>query len=395
MLNGCVVIMGLYVERNPLVWNKMVQASPYAVSHHKYEVLSFSGKHVLPLVFEKGKNRLLFPFTLERSFGLRSVTVPIYDIASVLPNGPEAISMIPEALDSVVNLLKEERADLLTVSVPFLLPKEYERLLDMWFMKRDASVQPLFMDVFNRKGRLFEEIWKGVLSKHARNRARKAEKEGVSVCEVGSTEEWISDMYLCNMSSFLRQKRYPRYPHSDEEAFLVYLKKHRELLGKSFKVYGAFFGGRLIAYSATLEFNRLILVMLMMSLSEFLYKCPNDALLKHLIQHACEDGFDWIYYSFDRVSYESGRPSLHTSLRRFKFERGFRELPMNVYFLGLSRSGVFLQRLMSFYNFMFVSSAGFPSFLTDILQKLYEMQRYKRSHYRYVKAELRREISGG
>ncbi len=388
MLHGCVVIMRLYVERNPLVWNKMVQASPYAVSHHKYEVLSFSGKHVLPLVFEKGKNRLLFPFTLERSFGLRSVTVPVYDIASVLPNSPEAISMIPEALDSVVNTLKENHVDLLTISAPFLLPKRYERLMDIWLEKRNASVQPLFMDVLNSDRKPFEEIWKTGFSKHARNRTRKAEKEGVSVREIKSYEKWISDMYLCNMSSFLRQRRYPRYPHSDEDAFLVYLNKHKELLGESFRIYGAFFRGRLIAYSATLEFNELILLMLMMSLSESMPKCPNDALLEYLIRHACGGGFAWIYYSFDRVSYEADKPSLHRSLRRFKFEHGFEERPMRVYTLGLSRSGKFLQWLMSRYNYMFVSSATFPSFLTDGLQKVYEMQRYRKSRYKYVEDEL-------
>ena len=384
----------LYTEKNAFAWNKIVESSPFAVSHHKYEVLGFSN-HILPLVYEKGENRLLFPFNVESLLGFKLVTVPVYDIASILPNSLEAISLIPEALDMVLSLLENYGGDLLTVSVPFLLPKRYERVLDSWFQRRSASVQFLFADVLDKEERSFEEIWKNGFSKHARNRARKAEKEGVCVREVESFEDWISDMYLCNMSSFYRQKRYARYPHSDEKAFLVYLNKHRELLGESFKVYGAFFRGRLIAYSATLEFNRLILAMLMMSSSEFLYKCPNDAVLTHLIQHACEDGFDWIYYSFDRVSYRSGRPSLHTSLRRFKFEHGFREFPMKVYFLGLGRSGGFLQWLMSFYNFMFVSSAGFPSFLTDILQKLYEGQRYRKSRYRYVRSELARGVPSG
>ncbi|NIO36404.1 GNAT family N-acetyltransferase, partial [Candidatus Bathyarchaeota archaeon] len=378
----------LYVETDPASWNRLVEMSPYAVAHHKHEVLSFSDKRVLPLVYEKGRNYILFPLILDDNFGFRSVTVPVYDVASILPSSEDAISLLPEALDTVSSFIKGHHADLLTVTAPFLLPKSYERYMDSWFKERRATVQVLFMDLFKRDGRLFESVWKNDFSKHARNRARKADKEGVEVRRVESLKDWISDMYLCNMSSFYRQQRHPRYPHSDERAFLVYLNKHKELLGESFKVYGAFIQGRLVAYSATLEFNRLILVMLMMSLSEFMSKCPNDALLKHLVEHTCENGFDWIYYSFDRVSHESGRPSLHTSLRRFKFERGFREFPMKIYSLGLSRSGGFFQQLMSLYNFLFVSSAGFPSFLTDALQKLYERQRYRRSRYEYVRSEL-------
>ncbi|UCE29585.1 MAG: GNAT family N-acetyltransferase [Candidatus Bathyarchaeota archaeon] len=380
--------MGLHVETNSASWNRLVKMSPYAVSHHKHEVLSFSNKTVLPLIYEKRGDYILFPFNLSDNFGFRFVTVPVNDVASLLPNSPEAFSLLPEALDVVSAFLRRHHVDLLTVTAPFLLPRSYEQYLDDWFKARSVSVQVLFMDLFKRDGRSFESVWKSDFSKHARNRARKADKEGVEVREVEVLENWISDMYLCNMSSFHRQQRHPRYPHSDERAFLVYLNKHKELLGESFKVYGAFVKGRLVAYSATLEFNQLILVMLMMSLSEFMSKCPNDTLLRHLVQHACKDRFNWIYYSFDRVSHESERPSLHTTLRRFKFERGFREFPMKIYSLGLSRSGKFVQRLLSFYNFMFVSSAAFPPFVTDTLQKVYEMQRYRKSRYSYVKDTL-------
>ena len=379
-------MMKLYLERDKHAWNKVVEASPYAVLHHKYEVFTLGGNCALPLVFEREGNYISFPFRLDRFLRFRSVTVPIYDAASILPSSSEAISFISESLDFALRVLRGYGVDLLTVSAPFLLPRRYKRVLDSWFKRRNASVQFLFMDVLNTKGKSFEEIWKMGFSKHARNRARKAEKEGVCVHEVESFEDWVSDMYLCNVASFYRQRRYPRYPHSDERAFLVYLNKHKELLKESFKVYGAFFRGRLIAYLAALEFNRLITVTLTMSLSEFMSKCPNDALLKHLIQHACKNGFDWIYYSFDRVRYGSSRPSLHTSLRKFKFEHGFQEYPMKVYFLGVTRSGSFLQWLISVYNFMFMSSPNFPSFVTDALQKIYEMLRYRKSRYKYVVA---------
>lgn len=382
--------LALYVAKDQVAWNSLVEKSPFAVLHHRHEVLSF-GKRVLPVVFDNGKNRLLFPFNLENTFGFRSVSVPVYDIASVLPVDHSDIAVIPEALDLVLSLLQRNGTHMMTISAPFLVGREYEAKLDAWFNVRGASVQCLYMDILNTEGKKFEEIWERKFAKHARNRTRKAEKEGVTVREVTDFKDWITDMYLSNMSSFIRQKRYPRYPHSDPDAFLVYLNKHRDLLGDGFKVYGAFLGGRLIGYSAILEFKSLILVMLMMSMTEFMSKCPSDALLTFLIQHACEHRFDWIYYSFDRASFRSDKASLHRSLRRFKFEHGFEEHPMKVYTLGLTHAGKMLQRLTAFYNHMFVSSEALPTFLTDAIQKVYEGQRYRRSRYKYVVDELRDE----
>lgn len=380
-----VMFMNLYVQRNVHSWNSIVKASPYAVAHHEYEVLTFDKhKRTLPLVFEEGKNRLLFPLRLENFLGLRTASVPVYDLASVLPNSPQAIHLVPEALDSVQNFLRQVGVVFLTVSAPFLLPKECLHLVDVWFEKKNALVQPVFVDALHMQRKTFEEIWMNDFSKHARNRTRKAKKEGVVVREIEVFENWISHMHLCNMSSFHRQGRYPRYPHSNRDAFLVYLNRHRQLLGANYKVYGAFLGNRLIAYMATLEYKRLVLISLIMSLSEFLSKCPNDALLKHLVDHACQNDFEWIYYSFDRVRYGSDRASLHFSLRRFKFEHGFKEYPMHIYHLGLTKTGAVLQRFTSFYNFVFVTSSYLPHLMTDAIQKIYEKRRYKKSKYSYI-----------
>jgi len=390
-----VVVVRLFVERNIGAWNRAVEASPYAVLHHKYEVLAFGGKNVLPLVFEEGENRLLFPLTLEDLFGFKLATVPVYDYASVLPNCSEAIALIPEALDLALELLKKLDVDFLTMSVPFFLPGRYVRLLNKMFKEKNASIQQIFVHGLSTREKSFEEIWMNNFSKHARNRARKAEKEGVAVREIKTFGDRISDMHLCNMSSFYRQKRYPRYPHSERDAFLVYLNRHKAVLGENYRVYGAFFGKRLIAYTATVQFNKSIIISLMMSLSNFLSKCPNDALLRYIVHHACEDKLAWIFYSFDRVSQSSQRSSLLSPLVKFKFDHGFREYHMDIFSLGFTRAGRVLQQLMAFYNLMFVSSAGFPSFLTAVLQKLYERQRYRKSRYEYVRAELQRGVASG
>jgi len=380
-----VLFVKLYVEKGSNVWNQLVEASPYAVWHHKYEAFTFGKrKRSLPLVFEKGDSCLLFPFTLENFLGFHVAFVPVYDLASVLPSRIESIPLIPIALDSAVNLLKSIGVDFLIMSDHFLMPKEYHRLLNTWFEGKKALTQLIFADVLNVQGRSFEEIWMKGFSKHARNRARKAIKEGVSVREVKTFDEWVSDMHLCNMSSFSRQKRYPRYPHCDKEAFLVYLNRHKAILGENYRVYGAFFRNRLIAYMATLEFNGLIVIGLLMSLSNFMSKCPNDALLRYLVDHACKSEIKWIYYSFDRVSYSSKRPSLHSSLRRFKFEHGFEEYPMKIYYLKLTNAGAVLQRFTSLYNFLFTASSYLPHLMTDAIQKIYEKRRYKKSTYSYI-----------
>ena len=384
--------MGLYIEKNPNAWNQLVESSPYSVWHHKYDAFTFD-KHTrgLPLVFEKSGNCLLFPFSLGNFLGLNMVSVPVYDLASVLPISAESINLLPLALDSAIDLLKSASVDFMTVSAPFHMPREYHQLVNEWFKKTDPLIQPIYADVLDAQGKSFEEIWMKGFSKHARNRARKARKEGVTIQEIESFADWITDMHLCNVSSFDRQKRYPRYPHSDKEAFLAYLNRHKAILGANYKVYGAFFGNRLIAYMATLEFNRLIVIGLLMSLSHFLPKCPNDALVTHLVDHVCESEIRWVYYSFDRVSYNSKKPSLHSSLRRFKFEHGFRECPMNIYYLGLSNAGEILRRFTAFYNFMFVSSIRLPHLMTNAIQKIYEKQRYKKSRYSYISEFLSRK----
>jgi len=386
----------LYVGKDSSVWNQLVEASPYAVWHHKYEAFTFGEhKRSLPLVFEKGDSYLLFPFVLENFLGFRIASVPVYDLASVLPSRIGDIRLIPLALDSAVDFLKNEGVDFLIMSGPFIMPKEYLRIVNAWFEGKSALAQLIFADVLNVQGKSFEEIWMKEFSKHARNRARKAVKEGVSVREIKTFDEWISDMHLCNMSSFSRQKRYPRYPHSDKEAFLVYLNRHKAVLGENYRVFGAFFRNRLIAYMATLEFNGLIVIGLLMSLSNFMSKCPNDALLRYLVDHACKSGIRWIYYSFDRVSYSSQRPSLHSSLRKFKFERGFEEYPMKIYYLKLTNAGTLLQWFTSLYNFLFATSSYLPHLMTDVIQKIYEKRRYKKSRYSYISEFLNQKKTLG
>ncbi len=381
------------MEKNRQAWNLAVEASHYAVLHHKYEALTFGGNKILPLIFEKGDSRLLFPFIIEDLYSFKQATVPVYDYASVLPNGPEAIALIPEAIDHAIDFLKDVRVDLLTIGVPFFLPEAYVRLLSKVLQKENASKQEIFVHAISTQERPFEEIWMNEFSKHARNRARKAEKEGVSVREIEAFENWISDMHLCNMSSFYRQKRYPRYPHSEKDAFLGYLNRHKQILQDNYGIYGAFYDNHLIAYMATVRFSKSIVIGLMMSMSAFLSRCPNDALLKHLVQYTCDNSFSWIFYSFDRVSQSSQKPSLLSPLVKFKFDHGFREYPMKIYSLGLTRAGRVLQKLASFYNYMFVNSAGFPTLLTSPLQRVYERQKYRPSQYTYAKDDGRQGVS--
>jgi len=381
--------MKLYVEKDAHAWNSVVEGSQHSAWHHMYESFAFEKrKQSLPLVVEEGKNRLLFPYSLKSFLGFKRASVPIYDYASVLPNNPEAIPLLPKALDVTLHVLEDLEVDLLTISAPFFMPEDYLQIMDTWFEKRDAFANTIFVDALCTRDKSLEEIWMNGFSKHARNRARKADKEGVNVHEIRALEEWISDMYFCNMSSFYRQSRYPRYPHSDKEAFLAYLKWHKELLGESCRIYGASIQDRLIAYMVTLEFNRLIVITLLMSLSEFLPKCPNDALLRHLIDHACQDKFEWVCYSFDRSSYHSERRGLFSSLRRFKFEHGFEEHPMKIYFLGLTGAGRLLQQLGGIYDWLFVAGSNLPYFLTDTLQKIYERRKYRKSKYKYITHDL-------
>lgn len=370
--------MKVFAAKDSVAWNRVVEKSPFSVLHHKYEIFStFTSKKVLPLIFQEGKHSLLLPLEIVDFLGFRIATSNIYSYASILPSDSEAVFLIPAALEQAKRFLLNQGFDLFAMSSPTFLSEPYSNAISSWFVTKKASSVPLYAHLLDVRGKMFEDVWTKDFSKHARNAARKAEKVGVHVSEVEDVESWIDDLVVCNISSLRRQGRIETSRKCDRAMFLEYLTRHVRLLGDHFRVFGAFFDSRLVAYMTTIEYNKLVMITSAMSRSRYLLKRPNDALLTHIARHACEAGFDWVYYSFDRVSRFQDKPSLLPSLVRFKFEHGFKEVLVPVYRLGLTRAGKILGWLLSAYTDALVGSAYLPQVLRDGLQQFYD--RYSRS----------------
>jgi len=351
-----------------------VEHSPFSVLHHRYEVCVYEDK-AIPLIIRGQNRRYLLPLKIMDVFGSFRVSFsPIYYYASLLPESDDAVELTPVALDSLVSFLRKMRVDYLSSCAPTFLSRRYAVVLDSWFREHKANVQVVYAHVLPTEDMTFEEIWKNRFEKHARNQVRKAEKEGVNVIKINTEkgiDEWIEDIYQCNLSALKRQGRVGAYPDSYRNVLqseLISTKKH---LGGYFNIYGAVYRGRLAAYMITREYKGLLHINKAMSRTKFLRKCPNDALINALVKEACERGFRWIDYGFDRVKRGGKIRSLYPTLQKFKFKFGFEEVPVPIYRLGLSPKGKFLRALYSCRETLVVNSARIPSSIRAFLLKVY------------------------
>ena len=366
--------MQVQVAKDSSEWNAIVDKSPFSVLHHRYEAWAYKD-NALPLVIRVGNYRFLFPLEtreLLRSFRLSSS--PIYYYATILPEAEEAIDMLPSALDSTLQFLRKMRVDYLSTCAPTFLSRKSAITMNSWFRKHNASVQVIYVHLIELGGMTFADVWKNRFSKHARNQVRKAGKEGVNVVKINVEKElgeWMEDIYQCNLSALKRQGRIGAYPDSYKEVLRSELLSTKNHLKENFNIYGAVYRDRLIAYMITREYNGLMHINKAMSHTQFLRKRPNDALIGYLVKEACNQGFKWFEYGFDRVKWRGQVPSLYSTLQEFKFKFGFEEVPVPIFRLGISCKGSILQSLFAGREFLTVNSARMPNFVRELFYSLY------------------------
>jgi len=158
----------------------------------------------------------------------------------------------------------------------------------------------------------------------------------------------------------------------------VYLSEFawtKKLLNEHFNVYGTIYRGSLIAYATIQEYNRLMALTNVASRTEFLRKNPNDVLFARLVREACERGFWWFEYGFDRVRRGGKIPSLYPGIQMFRHKFGFTDVPVPVYRLGLTRSGKVIQRLYSGRERLVTESAHVPKSVRCLFERLYASRR--------------------
>ncbi|NIO38293.1 hypothetical protein GTO27_11420, partial [Candidatus Bathyarchaeota archaeon] len=329
----------------------------------------------IPLIVEDQGHSLLFPLSivsLARSFKL--AVSPIYYNAGPLLDNERAVDLIPSAMDQTLDFLRQIGVDYLSTCAPTFWPKDCVNSINSWFKGHNAGIHAIYAHMINTRDTTFDEILKTKFSKQSRNRIRKAEKRGVEVIKIDNLDgiqKWIDDIYRCNLSALRRQRRLGAYPDSYKDVYLSELLSSKNLLNDHFNIYAAIYCERLIAYMVIAGFNNIMQVNKAMSHASYLDKCPNDALVAHIAKDACEQGFEWFQYGWDRVKRAGRIKSLYASLQNFKFKFGFEEIPIYIYRLNLSRKGAMLKHLYTFREFLITRSASFPESIRNLPMTFY------------------------
>jgi len=364
------------LAKDPKEWNTIVERSPYSVLHHRYELCA-PGEGALPLIIKEQNHNFLFPLRVTPLFkSFRLASSPIFYHASLLPDS-ETLYLVPEVLEKVTDFLREMRVDYLSTSAATFLSRQHATILNSWFKKKKASIQVIYAHMIHTKNKTFEEIWKR-FRKRTREEIRKAQREGVSVIKIDTVDsiyKWMDDIHQCNVSALKRQGRWGAYPDSYKEVFLSELVSDKRLLGEHYNIYGAVCRGHLIAYMIFQEYNKLIALTKAASQTEFLAEHPNEVLIAHIVKEACERGFHWLQYTFDRARHDEKIPSLYSSLRMFKFKFGFEEVPIPIYRLGLTPVGRMIQYLYSGKQYFITRSAYIPESVRAFYLRLYAPRR--------------------
>lgn len=365
--------MDIQIAKDSSTWNKIVEKSPYSVLHHKYEMCALS-RNALPLIIREGNRSFLFPLRIvEFLKSFRLATSPIYSYATLLPES-ETLDLVQNVLDYVSDFLQRMGVDYLSTCGPTFLSRRYAALLTSWFKERKASVQVIYSYVMPIKNATFEEIQKARFRRRTREEIKKAKKEGVGVIKIDSVDgirTWINGIYRCNVSILKRQGRWGAYPDSYKDVVLAELISAKRLLKEHFNIYGATFRGRLIAYVMVREYKWLMDPTKAASDARFWSKHPNDVLMAHLVKEACERGFYWLEYGFDRVKRDGKIPSLYPGIQGWRRKFGFEEIPIPIYYLGLTRAGSVIRHLFSFRDYIITRSAYIPESARKFFLKFY------------------------
>ena len=379
--------MQIRVAENEEKWNRIVEKSPYSVLHHRHEIYKIGvfSKNPLPLIVEEQGHYFLIPLRITEIFkSFRLALTPIYDYASILPDDAEALDSMPKVLDHIANFLRKRGVTYLSLCAPTFYSEPYVRLLNLWFQKRKASIQIQYSHVIRTGNTTFKMIWKHLFDKHARYNVRRAEREGVKIIEIDTEDginKWIGDIHECNLSALRRQGREGAYPDSYKGVYLSELISAKRILGDYYRIYGALYRERLIAYMITVEYNKFMQVGKAMSHTRYLNKNPNDALVSYIVKRACEKGFELFEYGLRRAKRSGRIPSLYPDLDSFVSKFGFEEIPIFMYRLGLTRTGRILQYLFSFREYLLKRYAYLPESIRAFISRLYAPRQRKMSDF--------------
>jgi hypothetical protein len=178
----------------------------------------------------------------------------------------------------------------------------------------------------------FDHWWTEQIRSDARNRARQAEKKGVTVREVAFDDALVQGMWEVYNESPVRQGK-PN-AHYGKDISTV-RREEMTFLERSIFI-GAFLSGKLIGFVklVTDDNRRHANLMNIVSMIKHRDKAPTNALIAAAVRSCAERGIQ--YLAYQNFTYGNKKPD---SLTNFKEVNGFRRVNLPRYYVPLTPLG--------------------------------------------------------
>jgi hypothetical protein len=184
----------------------------------------------------------------------------------------------------------------------------------------------------------FDHWWNHQIRSYPRNRARQAEKKGVSLREVPFDDNLVRGIWEIYNECPVRQGR--PFTHYGEEIETVHREEATFLESSIF--IGAFFAGELIGFVKLVadETRTQANLMNVLAMVRHQDKAPTNALIAQAVRSCAERGIRYLVYQ--QFSYGRRKPD---SLSHFKEINGFQRVELPRYYVPLTRIGSVAIRL--------------------------------------------------
>jgi hypothetical protein len=178
----------------------------------------------------------------------------------------------------------------------------------------------------------FDNWWDHQIRSLARNRARQAEKKGVTIREVPFDDALVQGMWEVYNESPVRQGKPNAHYGKDLQTVR---KEEATFLERSFFI-GAFLGEQLIGFVklVTDENRTQANLMNIVSMVKHRDKAPTNALIAHSVRACAERGIRYLLYQ--NFTYGNKKPD---SLTNFKEVNGFERVDLPRYYVPLTAIG--------------------------------------------------------
>ncbi len=178
----------------------------------------------------------------------------------------------------------------------------------------------------------FNHWWTQQIGFKARNKAKQAEKKGVSVQEVPFDDALVQGIWEVYNESTVRQGRANVHYGKDIET----VRKEEETFLDSSIFIGAFLGGRLIGFAKLTsdETRAQAGLMNIVSMIQHRDKAPTNALIVQAVRSCAERRIPYLVYS----NFAYGK-KVRSSLSDFKERNGFKRIDVPRYYVPLTRMG--------------------------------------------------------